>query len=295
MNLTPPVILVLGAGGLLGSEFITSNGLLGFKIVTHGFTSGMEVCADLSNIDEVFRIMYQVLPDVVVNFVGLTNVDYCEAHPSEAYRINVKTVENIVAWIKQSNKNIHLLHISTDQVYNGVGPHVEGNVNLSNYYSFSKYAGELVAAGVNSAILRTNFFGKTKCSKRKSLTDWLYFNLTSGNEIEVFSDVFFSPLSSATLCKIISQIISRRITGIYNLGSKNGMSKAEFAYQFVKILGLNNSLMADCNIDDVTFIKTYRPKDMRLNADRFERETGILLPSLIDEIYLSTKDYMHES
>ena len=43
----------------------------------------------------------------------------------------------------KKNKKTRLIHISTDQVYDGKGFFSEKNINLSNYYAFSKYIGEL--------------------------------------------------------------------------------------------------------------------------------------------------------
>ena len=68
---------------------------------------------------------------------------------------------------------------------------------LTNYYSFSKYAAEL-ALRVNSTILRTNFFGKSMCEQRSSFTDWVYHSAINKQNIVLFSDVFFSPLSMTT-------------------------------------------------------------------------------------------------
>ena len=33
-------------------------------------------------------------PDIIVNFIGLTDVDYCETNNSEAFLINSKIPEN---------------------------------------------------------------------------------------------------------------------------------------------------------------------------------------------------------
>lgn len=285
-------LLVLGAGGLLGSEFLSKEYLPAWEVMGHGRSSDMKGSADLSMADETNTMLDALKPDALLNLVGLTNVDRCESFPDEAYLGNVKTLENVVAWIKRAGKPVQLVHISTDQIYDGIGPHLESNVSLKNYYAFSKYAGELVAASVGAAILRTNFFGKSKCNKRTSLTDWLFSALTEGKNIQVFTDVMFSPLSMPTLCEMISLVIERRLAGVYNLGSRDGLSKADFAYRFAGSLGLSAQLMSQCSIADVDFLKTYRPKDMRLDVQRFEQAAGATLPRLVDEIDKAAKEYL---
>ncbi|MFC1567547.1 sugar nucleotide-binding protein [Thermodesulfobacteriota bacterium] len=60
------------------------------------------------------------------------------------------------------NKNIKLIYISSDSVYDGIGGNFseEDNVNPQNYYGTSKYEGELeILKAENSLIFRTNIFG----------------------------------------------------------------------------------------------------------------------------------------
>ena len=120
---------------------------------------------------------------------GLTDVEKCEKNPQKSYLSNVKIVENICNSILLIKKDCYFVHISTDHVYDGIGPHTEKDINLKNYYAFSKYASELVALKGNSIVLRTNFFGKS--FKNRGLTDWLYYSLRNKSKIKVFNDVLF--------------------------------------------------------------------------------------------------------
>lgn len=293
--MTDKTLLILGAGGLLGRRLLRSERLSEWRVLGHGRNVGMDVCADLSVVLDAHAMLNTVMPDVIINLVGLTNVDRCEEFPNESYIGNVKSLENIATWIKCVDYPVRLIHISTDQVYDGSGPHLEDNISLKNYYAFSKYAGELVASSVGAAILRTNFFGKSLTLKRSSLTDWLYASLSNGVSIRVFDDVMFNPLSMETLIEMISLLLVKDFNGIYNVGSRDGLSKAEFAYSFARAAGLGVSSMERCSVDDVDFIKTYRPKDMRMNVSRFELAAGVVLPSLIDEIEKVAREYSDES
>jgi len=262
-------------------------------VKTHSRSDGAQCLADLSDPRAANELLGKIQPDVIINLVGLTDVDLCEVQPNQAYLQNVRSVENITNWIKQEKISCHLVHISTDQVYDGANTHTEELVTLTNCYAFSKYAGEMAAASVPSTILRTNFFGRSHCAKRLSLTDWLFRSLSNKDSIQVFDDVLFSPLAMSTLSEMIELSIRNKPIGVFNLGSHDGMSKADFAFAFADELNLSTREMKRATTDQVAFIKTYRPKDMRMNSVKFENALGVKLPTLRDEIKRVAKEY-HE-
>lgn len=284
-------ILLLGSAGLLGSTLSPFLSSRGYDVRTHSRGEGAQYQADISDPKEANKLLGKIHADVIINLVGLTDVDLCETQPNQAYLANVRTVENIANWIKQERTPSHLVHISTDQVYDGATPHTEEAVTLTNYYAFSKYAGELAAASVPSTILRTNFFGRSYCAKRVSLTDWIFRSLSNHDAIQVFDDVFFSPLAMPTLSEMIELSIRNKPVGMFNLGSHDGMSKADFAFALAEELGLSVRDMKRTTTDQVTFLKTYRPKDMRMTSTKFESALGIKLPQLRDEIKRVAKEY----
>jgi dTDP-4-dehydrorhamnose reductase len=284
-------ILLLGSSGLFGSTLAPFLSLRGHDVKTHSRGAGSQYQADLNDPKDAYDLLRMIEPEVIVNLVGLTDVDRCETQPNQAYLANVRTVENISGWIKQKITPCHLVHLSTDQVYDGITPHTEEHVTLTNYYAFSKYAGELAATSVPSTILRTNFFGRSHCAKRASLTDWLFGSLSNSQPIQVFDDVLFNPLSMATLSEMIELTIQKKTIGVFNLGSHGGMSKADFAFAFAEELNFSTSSMTRTSTDQVTFLKTYRPKDMRMDSSKFENTLGVRLPLLKDEIKRVAREY----
>lgn len=284
-------ILITGASGLLGSSLVPFLNQKDFRVITHEKHSQADYKADLSNPQATSDLLDQIKPDTLINLVGLTDVDLCETQPNSAYITNTRIIENITNWIFDKKAPTHLIQISTDQVYDGNGPHKEHSVTLTNYYAFSKYAGELIATRVPSTIIRTNFFGFSLCDHRQSITDWLFNSLSDGIDIQVFDDVKFSPLSMTTLAEMIHQIIQKKLNGVFNLGSRDGMSKADFAFAFAEELGFHNHNFQRSTTNQATFLKTYRPKDMRMDCTKFEDYFKTKLPKLGDEIRLSAKQY----
>lgn len=279
---------------MLGCTLLPDMLARGLNVLTQSRGDGASIRGDMVDREASQQILRAIRPDIIINLIGLTDVDGCEKQPHQAFLANTQVVENLARWIRHEHPDCHLVHISTDQVYDGVGPHSEEARRLTNYYAFSKYAGELAASGIASTILRTNFFGRSRCAHRKSLTDWLFISLTGNTEIQVFEDVQFSPLSMPTLAEMIDLVIEKRPLGIYNLGSAAGLSKADFAFAFAEAVGMSTGRMTRSTSDRATMIKVYRPKDMRMNSEKIQTALGVQLPTLIHEIQRAAGEY-HEA
>ncbi len=284
-------ILITGATGLLGSSLVQQLKKSGYHVVTHARTSQADFMFDLSDRIKSYEILEQIRPNVIINLVSLTSVELCEEQVKLAYLVNTRTVENLAHWLLTSGKGCHLIQISTDHVYDGIGLHTEDEITITNNYAFSKYAGELAAIRVPSTILRTNFVGRSQVNHRESLTDWVYKSTTGGGHVQVLSDVYFSPLSIRTLVEMIELVVQKKPVGIYNLGSHNGMSKADFDFAFAECLKLPTNTMTRIEIGEATFLKAYRPKDMCMDSSKFENALCVKLPHLTDIIQQVAQEY----
>lgn len=286
-------VLVLGATGMLGQSLVPALEQTGVTVVRHDRAGKADCCADLGDARATITLLDRVQPALIVNLAGLTNVDACEQSPELAYAANVRSVENVAAWVRSAPPHTRLLQISTDQVYEGNGPHAETAASPRNYYAFSKYAGELAAAAVGATVIRTNFFGRSHCTGRSSLSDWLYGVLQRGEPAPIFEDVLFSPLSLQTLCRLLVNICRRPPAGIYNLGSREGCSKAAFARDFAAALGLSAAQLKSQSVADAAALRAYRPRDMRMDSTRIATQLGLALPALHEEILLVAEEYRH--
>ena len=284
-------ILITGATGLLGATLAPYLEKCGHNIATHARTGKADFLVDLADRDKSFEMLAGIQPRMIINLVSLTSVEQCQDEPQMAYLANTRAVENISYWIQNTASNCHLIQISTDHIYDGAILHTEDEITLTNFYAFSKYAGELAAERVPSTILRTNFIGRSNASHRESLSDWVYTSLTNSKHVKVLNDVFFSPLSINTLIEMIKLVIQKRPVGIFNLGSHNGVSKADFAFSFAERLGLPTETMSRINTQHAAFLKAYRPRDMRMDCSKFENALGVKLPQLSDEILRVAKEY----
>lgn len=277
-------ILLLGSTGLLGSSikrFFEEN--RNYKLGIN-LTNPENKKSDLSVKQNLFNLANFFQPDLIINTVALTNVDFCEINPNKAFLINARLVDNISQWINNHSPQTHLIHISTDHVYDSNECHTENNIKLTNYYAFSKYIGEMYAEKCQATVLRTNFFGLGLHPTRLSFTDWIYNSIKNNQNVDLLNDIFFNPVSLETLISIIDLCVEKKPIGIFNLGSNGLMSKAEFAIFFANNVGLPTNLFKEKSTKEVNFFNAYRPKNMHMNSEKLMKILNMTIPSLKDEI-----------
>lgn len=285
-------VLILGGNGLLGSVMVPSLLALGYPVVSfcRKIKTKHDIVVDLTNKSALHSALNSVSPSFIINLLALTDVDYCERYPNEAFTTNVLLIENVISWI-ETDKRCHFIQISTDQLYDGRAPQVEKNIKLINYYSYSKFMAELFVSRIPCTIIRTNFFGKSNLKNRPSFTDWIYNSVSNNKKIFAFDDVYFSPLSMKSLCTYIYLVIKKPLVGTFNIGTEGGLSKADFIFLFCQELGLNVEKIKRCSLDDMNLIAK-RPKDMRMDCTKFKATYNLnALPLLRDEIKATVKEY----
>jgi dTDP-4-dehydrorhamnose reductase len=272
--------LITGATGLLSDYLIEACGKNG--AVTTTARSGGDRRCDLTDRAAVRALLSETTPDIVVHAAGLTDVDGCERNPGLAFGVNRDAGANIVASLPSSAS---IVFVSTDQVYPDIpGPHAEDAVGPVNVYGQSKLAGEqAVLQHPGALVLRTNFFGPSRREGRASLSDFVIRSLTERKNATFFSDILFSPLHMATLGALVVEAAEHGVTGVFNAGSRNGASKADFALTVARHKGLQTET-SRIGSSTVMPDRAPRPKDMRMAVERIERTLGRPMPTLDEEV-----------
>jgi len=284
-------VCVLGASGFLGSRMVERFKSSRINLIT--FSSHD---ADATNYDELSEFLSSHGPSVIINLIALTNVDLCEQREDLARKLNVGVVENITNWIEMNHMldKVHLIHISSDQVYSGVGPHAEDCASPINIYGKTKLESEKVAQRVSSTVFRTNFFGRSNLIPERGLADWLYKASFAQKKINVFNDIKFNPVFIDTLIGTLFGACNLKIHGIYNFGSRNAISKAEFANLLYNELKFDTSILNSCSCRDAEILTAKRPHDMTVDCTKFELNFGWNLPDIKMEIKRLAGEYKND-
>ncbi|MEO9599255.1 SDR family oxidoreductase [Parasphingorhabdus sp.] len=276
--------MILGSSGMLGRTLTATARKAGYSVIAHAIRApGDEyVRGDLTVPETAKRLLDEHSPDVVVNLVALTSVDQCEADIDQAFQINAGIPTSLAM---AASRKTRLIHVSTDHVYDGCksAPSRESETRLRNAYAVTKLAGELPILTQGSVVLRTNFFGPSYDLRRKSFSDAILNALEGGAGFSGFHDVFFSPLSMVRLSTEILRVAEVWCPGLYNLGSRAGLSKLEFARLVATRYGYDPALLKSQSIDDAV-LPASRPRGMVMDVTAFESAYAAILPTLEDEI-----------
>ncbi|MCE5193111.1 dTDP-4-dehydrorhamnose reductase [bacterium] len=230
-------ILVMGAGGRLGMEFM--DRLASLDDVT-GLT---HVQCDITDSLSVERAVLELQPTVVVNCAAQPSVDACEQDRDQAYRINVLGARNVAhAAYKVAAK---VVHFSTDYVFDGTAarPYVERDaVGPVNWYGRTKLMSEEVVRQANpdSLILRVaNVYG----AHGDNTVTAVVRAAQAGTQLVLPDDQVMSPTSASEIVQQTMLLIQRGAVGTYHVTGKGQTSHYEFARSVAAILGLDAQLV----------------------------------------------------
>ena len=274
-------ILIIGARGLLGS-FLYSKLKKKYKVFgSSRYNMKNYYKIDLNNLTSVKNIFKINSFDVIINTSGLVDVDKCNKDMALAKKFNSQTIKRLSIILNTVNQKPHLIHFSTDQIYNNKNPNKsnkEKDVRVSNNYSKSKYLGELNTHNYKKkTILRTNFFGSRINSNKLSYSDYLIHNLKNQKIIKIPSNVYFSPIHMTFITNVLDKIISKKIYGTFNLGSSSGISKYEFAKKIAQIKKLPIKFLSPY----ISNIKIHqRPNGTIMNVKKIKKRLKIKLPTI---------------
>jgi dTDP-4-dehydrorhamnose reductase len=263
--------LVTGSAGLVGSQVIRD--LSGSHIVFSCYSnfqpeSGTAIHLDLTNTKDILTVIEDTKPDVIVHLAAMTNVDQCEIEKDVALQINAKSTATLA---KQATKyGAFLVYVSTDYVFDGEeGMKKESDVpNPIGYYGRSKLEGELAVQNLSSnwCIARTSTpYGFHP--KRKSFPLFVAENLVAQKVISVITDQYTSPTYVQNLSKMLIEIASRKIQGIFHLAGSTRISRYDMALMVAEKLGLDKSLLKPAKMEDMNW-KAKRPKDSSLDVSQ---------------------------
>lgn len=270
-------ILIIGGASLLGINFLVSSFnlydsylSLNKKIVKIKNTKSIKINFD--HIKSTEKKIYNINPDIVINFVALTDVNKCEKNKKLAYKLNA-SIPLILSKIC-NNLKCKMIHISTDQLFNEEKTYYseKSKVSLINNYSKTKYLGErnIINVCKKYLILRTNFFGYGTMYK-KSYSDYIINELKNKNKIYLSDKIIFNPIYIGNLIKIINFLIANNARGIFNVSADNSLSKFKFGIELCKRLKIKHK---NINIED-NKLKTEqvvkRPLNMTLSNKKLKK------------------------
>ncbi len=211
-------ILILGAGGMLGSdlalEFASYNPVLWDKDEL-----------DITDEKAVREKIFALHPTVIINAAAYTNVDGAEENKELADKIN----HQAVGFIAQAAQLVgaKVVQISTEYVFAGdkkEGYDEDDKPDPLNVYGLTKYLGEqvLMRLPLFYYIVRTSWLYGQAPQKGKprgmNFIDTILHKARSGEDLRVVNDQFGHPTFTKDLAHGIHQLLlSDKPAGIYHI------------------------------------------------------------------------------
>jgi dTDP-4-dehydrorhamnose reductase len=268
-------ILVTGVSGFLGRYVVLSlNGrceVLGTYHRQATDIGGCDLaCLDIADEEGVRSVFRSFRPDVVVHTAALGDVDACERHPEDAYRVNVRGATYIAQAAQEASAR--LIHISTDQVYDGA----KGNYDDDDaarplmVYGHTKLEGEHRVATIchQAVILRLALMYGWGTPSRLNFVDSLAERLEAGREVSLFVDQYRTPLYVAQAAEAIGRLVDTpEVQGRFNLGGGERITRYAFGLKFCEVFGFPEALLKPIEMSSVSGIAA-RPRDCSMNSSK---------------------------
>ena len=279
--------LILGASGLLGMKLIDhfhqSHGtFFGNKLEGVKNTSFL----DIKNTESLGALLRKVQPEVVINCIGMTNVDLCEHLPEKCWELNCWQPYLVAQECRA--QSIKYVHISTDHFLNLSGVKLKEHdiPTASNQYGLSKLNAEkfILLANKESIIVRSNFFHFNPNTPRTFL-DILIKNIRNEKASYSFSDVVFTPISTFLLATYIEKLVDIDFSGIINISGSETLSKFEFHDAVLREINTLAGFHLPVLLDSIK-LHASRPSYMALDNNLLQNLLGIKVPSTYDMIKL---------
>ncbi len=275
-------ILITGANGQLGRELHA----ISTDYPQYDFTFADRNALDLSNLCKLEDYFDDKTFNVIINCAAYTAVDKAESDEELANTINHRAVSMMAKIAKK--KNISLIHISTDYVFDGknFSPYLETDpTDPQGVYGRTKRDGEnaiLDVAPKNTLILRTSWvyssFG----------ANFVKTMLRLGKErdsLGVIFDQVGTPTYARDLAKVILDIlphINNTIPEIYHYSNEGAISWYDFAQAIFEISDIL------CTINPITTDQyptpASRPHYSLLNKAKIKNDFEITIPYWRDSL-----------
>lgn len=226
-------IFIIGARGFIGSYAIeaahaAAEVIRGERTGTGAGSLSIDI-RDPSSVDDAFA---SAKPDAVLLLAAMADIDRCEAHPAEAYAVNVRGAGHVAEACARSGAR--LVFASTGAVFDGRkhGYREDDEVNPVSVYGKSKVEAEELVRTLDpsAAIVRLSLvIGWARTPGTNSMLDSLRRRWNAGTPVPFPCNEIRNPLHAADAAQALIALLLqyRDASGIYHAGAADVISRYE--------------------------------------------------------------------
>jgi len=300
---------------------IGKNGLLGGALIRHAVSLQMRegrdfVSLDLPDFDVTSRrfaleTLSELKPEVIINTVGVTNIDWLEKRPNTARTVHVQGTANLREAAKRNDAL--LVQISCAEVFGnqasdfGLQTSEDGIPETRSpksevclpepvsVYAKTKLDGERAASETSRhLIVRTGpLFGKVEGQSSNNLVETLLNSLRRKEKMYVINDQWASYTWADDAARAIFALIEHNCTGLYHVANAGMASPFEIAQEISRQTSIRKEY-EPISADDYGFVAP-RARYAVLDTSKYDVIEGV--PKLSDwktalDAYLVSRNVM---
>jgi dTDP-4-dehydrorhamnose reductase len=276
-------ILITGVSGLLGinlaQEKMSTHEVIGVDRgkVTRAPFKVLRV--DLLTRGALDSILDSTEPNWLVNCAALADIDACDETPDLARHLNTDLPAELAKACYK--RNIKLLHISTDAVFDGQRDGFYSELDVPNplgVYARTKLEGEhaVLTESPNAIVARVNFYGWSLSGKR-SLAEFFFNNLKNDKSMSGFTDAIFCPMLVNDTARVLVKMLQKGLSGLYHLVGPQALSKYQFGVELARRFKLREGNISPRSIH-TSNLSVKRSHNLSLSTNKVTHDLGTPLP-----------------
>jgi dTDP-4-dehydrorhamnose reductase len=234
---------IIGGDSTIGSalkEFFCKNNIQ-FKSTTRRKIlnkKGNNLFLDLAEKSSIKN--FKLDCDSVIICAGITNISFCNQNPEYSRNVNVNGIKALIDKIVKNDA--HFIYLSTNQVFNGQKPFTTYDEKRSPITSYGKQ--KLMAENYTEKMPNHCILRLTKVIHPSlSLFKVWHKQLSNKDKVFAFKDMTICPVTINQVIRKINLILSKKLTGVFQLSNSEEFSYFDLAKRFALEHGYDPKLV----------------------------------------------------
>lgn len=239
-------VYLAGCGGMLGEAVYKQFAAISqVKATDIDVNAPWLTYADVRDYAAISHSIIEFDPHIIINLAALTDMEYCERQPQQAWLTNGVGAENI--GLVAASVDATYVYISTAGIFDGKQEYYTDcdSPNPLSMYAKSKYYGERSAIERvrKHYVLRAGWMMGGGPGKDKKFINKVYKQIANGQTtLYVVNDRAGTPTYTVDFAAGIHKVVESELYGVYNQVCSGSATRFEVATEFVRCLGVEDKV-----------------------------------------------------